>query len=373
MADDGISPPAFTGSGTAGEWIARRYHDVQAILSDDRFEVPTAGPPGAVGTISWLRASVSRFVNGPEHRRRRSRAIAELTPLRPAELSRAAHERAGAALRQAASPGERVDVMALLARRVPVAVMADALGVARAAQDAADAVIAIAAGYFPGADPATQRSADQATAQLVALLALDDTAPGQPPDRPGQAGPGVPGPGGPGPGGPGQPPDGPGQAGLDVIVARIALMVQACDATAGLIGTALHFLADAADPVAGWPTAAVLDEVLRHRPVLRASRRVARAPVSLGSLQVEPGDVVVCDVETANVDAAAPAPGHPLPPVLTFGYGVRSCPGRPQALALATGVIEAVRDACAFHPGQPVDYEPDQPLRIPRRLEVTLR
>ena len=150
-------------------------------------------------------------------------------------------------------------------------------------------------------------------------------------------------------------------------------MVQACDATAGLIGTALHFLTGAADPVAGWPTAALLDEVLRHHPVLLASRRVARAPVSLGGHQVEPGDVVVCDVETANMDAAGAGLAQPPPPSLTFGYGIRPCPGQPQALALATGVIEAVRDACAFRPGQPVDYEPGQPLRIPRRLEVVLR
>jgi cytochrome P450 len=343
MADDTTAPPACTGSGTAGEWIARRYTDVQAVLADDRFEVPTAGPPGPVGTISWLRASVSRFVNGPEHRRRRTRAIAELTPLRPAELSRAAYQRAGAALRRTARPGGRVDVMALLARRVPMAVMADALGVARA-RDAAEAVIKIAAGYFPGSDPDTQELADQATAQLVVMLGLHDTGLGAP-----------------------------AQAQLDMIVARIALMVQACDATAGLIGTALHFLTEATDPAAGWPTTAVLDEVVRHRPVLRASRRVARVPVSLGGHRIEPGDVVVCDVETANADAAEASRGQPPPPSLTFGYGVRPCPGRPQALALATGVIEAVRDTCAFRPGQPVDCEPVQPLRIPRRLEVILR
>ncbi|HEX4060097.1 MAG TPA: cytochrome P450 [Streptosporangiaceae bacterium] len=345
MTADVTSPPALTGSGTAGEWIARRYADVQAILADDRFEVPAAGPPGPVGTITWLRASVSRFANGPEHQRRRARAVAELTPLRPAELSRAACEQAAAALRQTARPGERVDVMALLARRTPMAVLAGALGAARA-PDAADAAIRVAAGYFPGADPATERLADQATAQLIVLLGLGDA------DHAASAQP---------------------SAALGVIVARIALMVQACDATAGLIGTALHFLQDATDPASGWPTAAVLDEVLRHRPVLRASRRVARAPVGLGGHQVEPGDVVVCDVETANVDAAGAGPGQPPPPSLTFGYGVRPCPGQPQALALAAGVIEAVRDTCTFHPGQPIDYAPNTPLRIPQRLEVTLR
>jgi hypothetical protein len=51
-------PPAFARSDTSGEWIASRYDDARAILADDRFGVPEAGPPGPVGTVSWLRASV---------------------------------------------------------------------------------------------------------------------------------------------------------------------------------------------------------------------------------------------------------------------------------------------------------------------------
>jgi cytochrome P450 len=326
-------PPSFARSGRSGEWIASRHDDVQAILADGRFGVPEAGPAGPVGTISWLRASVSRFANGAEHQRRRACAVTELRPLRPHQLRRAACRRATTAIRQAAPPGGRLDVMALLARRVPMAAMAGALGIARA-QDAADAVIRIAGGYFPGSDAAAERLADTATAQLVVMLAPDDAGPPDP-------------------------------AMLDVAVARIALMVQGCDATAGLIGNALEFLRDAGDQVAGWSTSALLDEVLRSRPVVRASGRVARQPVRVLGRSVRAGDRVICDIEAASTGQA--------PASLTFGYGVRPCPGRPQALALATGVIEAVRDLCAFLPGQVVAPEPGHPLRIPARLEVVVR
>jgi hypothetical protein len=69
MADDdvAIEHPPVARSG-AREWTACRYADVLATLADSRFEVAGPGPAGPVGTLSWLRASVSRFANGAEHR-----------------------------------------------------------------------------------------------------------------------------------------------------------------------------------------------------------------------------------------------------------------------------------------------------------------
>jgi cytochrome P450 len=337
MADDDVTrpPPPMVRSG-AREWTACRYADVVAVLADRRFEVPGAGPAGPAGTLSWLRASVSRFANGAEHRQRRARAVAELRLLDPGRLRRAAHQRAAAVMTAAARPGGRFDAMGVLARRVPMAVMAAALGIT-CPQDAADAAITIAAGYFPGSDPRAERRADAATARLAGLLS---------------------------------------PAGADLVAARIALMVQGCDATAGLIGLALHRLQDGSQACAGWPTGAVLDQVLWLSPVLRVSRRTARRPAGVnGGARVGAGDTVVCDIEAAHRDPAAPrssASGGPAPPTLTFGSGLRPCPGREQALALAGGVVEAVRERGRFLPGQRVEYEPS-PLRIPARLEVVLR
>jgi cytochrome P450 len=322
-AAEGSDPPA--------EHVVSRYADVQAALSDERLEVAPAGDGGEVGTISWLRASVSRFANGAEHRARRALAERELRRLDPGALRTAAHHRADELL--AAGGGARIDVMALLARRVPMVTMAAGLGLADA-DGAARAVIAAAAAYFPGASAEAQRAADRATAQLVEML------------RPAE---------------------------IDVIVARIAVMVQGCDATAGLIGSALYALQDG-DPQ--WPTDALLAEVLRHRPPVRASRRVASVDLEIDGGSVRAGDAVMCNVDAANRDPAVfdrPDefdPGRPeQEPSLTFGYGVRPCPGAAEAIALAAGVVDAVRQRCTLLPGTPVEYL-QSPLRIPRRLVV---
>jgi cytochrome P450 len=325
--------PAVVHSDPAAERVVSRYADVQAVLADDRFEVPPATGDGVIGTIAWLRSSVSRFANGAEHRARRARAEGELQRLDPDRLRCAAHRRADELL--VANRGTRIDVMARLGRWVPMVTMAAALGFADP-EDAARAVIATAAAYFPGANAEAQRAADVSTAQLVAMSR---------------------------------------RAELDAIVARIALMVQGCDATAGLIGTALHVLQDG-DPQ--WPTDALLTEVLRHSPPVRASRRVASIELVLDGSLVRAGDPVVCSVDAANRDPAIFErpdrfdPGRQEKQSLTFGYGVRPCPGAAQALALAAGVVDAVRHRCTLLPGTSVEYEPSTALRIPRRLEVAL-
>jgi cytochrome P450 len=333
MTDDHSTPAsAFAPSGPAGEWVARRYADVRAVLADARFEVAQAPAAMQTGTIAWLRASVSRFTNGDEHQRRRALAVAELAELAPGALRRAAWERAEAALGQAAAPGGRLDVMAHLARRVPMATLAAALGT-DSPEEAAQAAIAVAAAYFPGAGEQAVHEADKATAQLVEMLS---------------------------------------PAPLEVIVAKIALLAQGCDATAGLIGLTLYLLAENQATVSGEPTDALLQRALRYTPVVRASRRVAREPATIGGGDVQPGDAVLCDIQAANLDPDAYQPPERELPSLTFGTGLRPCPGVAQALALAAGVVDAVRDRCDLRPGQAVEDEPG-PLRIPQRLDVTLR
>jgi cytochrome P450 len=57
--------------------------------------------------------------------------------------------------------------------------------------------------------------------------------------------------------------------------------------------------------------------------------------------------------------------------VLTFGHGPHGCPGDRHALALAAGVIDALRHRCrSVDPV--VDHEPSANLRIPRSLVVRL-
>jgi cytochrome P450 len=341
-----LAPPAppLTATGT-GQWTASRNADVRAVLSDVRFEVAEAGPGGPAGTLSWLRAAVSRFANGAEHRRRRELVTAELRRLGPEGLRSAAYRRTLGELAGAGGPGDLIDVMGRLARRVPMAVLAASLGIADPEQAAA-AVAEVAGGYFPGASAAATSRADTATAWLAGALAPAD---------------------------------------LDVVVARISLLVQGCDATAGLIGTALHLLQDSEGEGAAWTTDAVLGETARHSPPVRASRRVAAAAADgvaaadAAGGQIGAGDLVVCDIEAASRDSAVydrPElfdPSRRAEPILTFGFGIRPCPGPAQALALAAGVVDAVRERCGFRPGTAVAYEPSAALRIPQRLELVLR
>jgi hypothetical protein len=74
-------------------------HEIEQVLADPGFEVAPV-PPGADG-LAWLRASVSRFVNGTEHADRRERVEAELRALDPAELRSASHDRARRSLEAA--------------------------------------------------------------------------------------------------------------------------------------------------------------------------------------------------------------------------------------------------------------------------------
>lgn len=69
-------------------WVVSRHADVRSVLADPRYVVPPAEPAGPVGSLRWLRASVV--------------------------------DRAGR---------EPFDVMAGLARRVPVGVLCAGLGV----------------------------------------------------------------------------------------------------------------------------------------------------------------------------------------------------------------------------------------------------
>ena len=189
------------------------------------YPVPPPGPPGPFGTMAWLRATVSRFAEGETHARRRALIEARLATLDPAELRAAAR----AAAEESSVPLEYV----------PVAVLAAATGVAG---DVVDDVRIVAAAYQPGTDAA---GADEALARLIERLPAGDE---------------------------------------EAVAQHVALLVQACEATAALIRG--------------------------DDPPVRSTKRL------------DPdGNVVIVGLE-----------GRP------FGEGRRSCPGKHHALALAEGV-----------------------------------
>ncbi len=168
--------------------MAVRVDSVAEALST--LPVPEA-PAGRAG-MAWLRASVSRFANGETHRRRRALAEAELARLDPERLAAEAARLTAAALAEA---GAELDAMSL-ARRVPVRVLCEALAGGPVDAALVEDAVAVAAAYPPGS--ASGPAEDAALAHLVAVF-------------------------------------GDGEEGA----ARIALLAQACDATAALIGNAL--------------------------------------------------------------------------------------------------------------------------------------
>ncbi|MCG5466417.1 cytochrome P450 [Micromonospora sp. MED01] len=326
-------PPSFEPE--RGWWVTR-HADVRAALTDRAFQVP-AVDPGPPGTLAWLRATVSRFSPQRQHADRRAVAVGALAPLAPDDLRLDAARLAGAVLDRA---GDRVDVMRELARPVPLLALADRLGFADPVA-AGTAVAVVAAAYHPGVDPASTARADRA---VTALLAL---APQGPPE---------------------------------VRANLIGLLVQACDATAGLIGAAAQHLLPPAGPRAPATarTADLLGEVLRLDPPVRATRRVTVDEVRLGGRDLPAGSPVLLRFDAANRDPQAftePGtfqPGRPGAGLLTFGTGERGCPGDRHALALATGVFDVLRERCRRNP-TPVRHEPHPTLRVPTTLEVSVR
>ncbi|UFN91755.1 cytochrome P450 [Micromonospora aurantiaca] len=323
------TPPCGPPTSDDGGWVVTRYADVVSVLTDPRCVVPPAeqAPEGA---LAWLRASVSRFSPPDRHAARRAVGVAALDALDPRELRVAAERLTGRILDRAATGdngGDRVDVNGDLARRVPPVVLAERLGLADPAAAVAE-VTAVAAAYHPGAEPAAVRRADRAVA---ALLAMSPPAP------------------------------------AEVTANRLGLLVQAADATAGLIVAAVRHGLAAPD---GLGTDALLAEVLRLDPPVRVTRRVAADPLSLGGQPVRAGERLLLRFDAANRDPAAfPEPDRfragRANAALTFGAGPRGCPGQRHALALAAGVVGVLRRRC--RPARPT---PDVPTT---RLEVILR
>jgi len=312
-----------------GGWVVTRHADVVEVLTDPQCVVPVAsgGPPG---TLAWLRGTVSRFSGPDRHPDRRTIGVTALARLDPEEL------RDGAARLteiQLDRGGDRIDVMERLARRVPLMVLAARLGLADPTA-AVPAVAAVAAAYHPGADPATVARADGAVA---VLLAMSPPAP------------------------------------AEVAANRIGLLVQACDATAGVIGGATRHLLGAS---AERSTGDLLGELLRLDPPVRATRRVTTAKLRLGGREIGPDLPLLLRLDAANRDPAAFAepdrflPGRPGGS-LTFGAGPRGCPGERHALALAAGVIDVLRRRCR-PTDAPVEYAPHPALHVPTSIEVTV-
>ncbi|MFI0352922.1 cytochrome P450 [Actinomadura sp. 9N407] len=122
----------------------------------------------------------------------------------------------------------------------------------------------------------------------------------------------------------------------ETVANRIAILVQACEATATLVQTTLALGREISGPNQ-WDTESLVGETLRFAPPVPALRRITA------------GTPVVLDVRSANRDPAVFTeperfdPGRSGPTHLTFGSGRRPCPGAVHAVQIAAGAVEAMR------------------------------
>ncbi|WP_050503034.1 hypothetical protein, partial [Streptomyces monomycini] len=195
------------------------------LLTDPGWVVPPVPEDVPEGTMAWLRARVARFSSGGAHVRRRALAAEALGSLGalgalggPDVNAEALRDTARIRARELLSAPGTVEVMTRVARVVPAEVLATSLGL-RVTADTAALVGDVAGAYHAHGE--TVPAADRALTRLVADC---------------------------------------GGTWDEATAARIGLLVQAYDATAGLIGNAayLALTGPAPGPSPGPPEAPVV-------------------------------------------------------------------------------------------------------------------
>ncbi len=220
-----------------------------ALTSADLVPPPAPaadGPP----SLAWLRAHVARFSSGTEHRRRRVVTEARLAAVDPEPLRERASSRARS-LRDAAAT---LDVMADVARVVPVLVLAEALG----AESVRVADVALVARWYLTGPPAGVDT----TPVDAAVGRLATACPGEDDEEAAMA---------------------------------IGLLVQSYEATAGLIGNG--FLAAVRE---GEPESTVL-----------GTTRVAAVDTELDGVHIGAGEPVRVDLSAPSQQFGAGAHACP--------------------------------------------------------------
>lgn len=301
--------PLFFDEGL-GLWVASGAQVVrEAFLHPELRVRPLAEPVPRLlrGTAAGeVFAQLVRMNDGAFHARHRPEVVAATRRWDEAQVGEAAE----AAARDL---GKRVAPDALLSA-LPVQAMARLLGVPAQELDATVAwVHRFTAGIGPSATPEAIAQADAAAAALMAQgerEGLSQTAAAN----------------------------------------RIALMQQTLDATAGLIGNAIHALQREPQPLAG---TAFVERVARQDPAIHNTRRFAAANLELAGQRISAGQCVLLVL----VDPEA---------ALGFGHGVHACPGERIALQLAASALRALEGTGALRPFGPVrGYRPLPNARIP--------
>ncbi len=120
----------------------------------------------------------------------------------------------------------------------------------------------------------------------------------------------------------------------------VGLMVQACEATAGLAGNMLLRLGRGAQQHTFEDLSELAAGVACEDPPVQNTRRFLAADARLCGVPVRAGDAVLVLLAAASCAAPAGAAGRPW----TFGVGRHACPGDALAQAAGAGDRRSVAD-----------------------------
>ncbi|WP_043420029.1 cytochrome P450 [Cupriavidus basilensis] len=152
-----------------------------------------------------------------------------------------------------------------------------------------------------------------------------------------------------------------------IVTNAIGLLIQACEATAGLVGNMLLCLGRDTRRERELPALdCVAARVLREDPPVQNTRRFLAAGARLCGADLRAGDAVLVVLAAASLEQRVAA----MPAHWTFGRGHHACPGDALASAVAQGVVAALlaRGADPAALARAFRYRPSVNVRIPHFL-----
>ena len=324
-------------------WVVTRYADVRAALTDDRLAKDIHRWPG--GGRAWPSQAVNLHAHmlhkdPPDHTRLRRLVQQAFTPRRAAQLRPRTEEIAAGLLDEVAAAGD--DVVELLsgyARRLPITVLCELLGVPIADRE----WIGVAVVDY-GEPEESERVVHELAAYLTDLVAAKRAEPGddllsaliQARDNGGRGG---------------------AETQLsepELLSAAWQLIMAGFDTTVNLIASGTFALLTYPEEMARLredPSLlpAAVEELLRFtNPVNHATDRFTVEETRIGDAVIQPGEWVLLATSAANRDPERfPDPdrldlGRDTSGHLAFGHGIHYCVGAPLARMEAEVAIGAL-------------------------------
>jgi cytochrome P450 len=319
-----------------GLWVASSAGAVAAVLASDLCRVR----PPAEPVPTKLQGTPAGDLFGRLVRQNDGDRHAPMKQAVSAALGAICGRKAAAASRAWASEIPLKEDLQDFAFRLPVYVVASLLGVPRdLLEPAARWTGEMAAGFAPSATPEQVERGSRAAAELRRLIeGISDGGLFSDLSRQARRA---------------------GCEDAETIAANAAgFLLQAYEATAGLIGNTLLALARNPD-LRKVGLDLVIEEVLRRDPPVQNTRRFVAQAGTVAGREMREGDAVLVVLAAANHDSEAP--------LFSFGAGRHACPGQALATAIArAGVEQALAAGVDPAPlAEGVSYRPSANVRIP--------